>query len=229
MSKSILVIAAHPDDEVLGCGGSILRHSQEGDKVYVVIAAEGLTSRQKKRNRDSVSRELDDLIISANKAAEILEVSGIDFLELPDNRLDSLDRLDLIKLIEEKIRKYQPEIVYTHHSGDVNVDHRRLYEATITSCRPMPGNTVKRILTYEVLSSTDWQPKGAYDYFQPNVFIDISSQFQKKMQALNIYSSEMREWPHSRSIKAVEHLARLRGSQVGKEAVEAFNLIREID
>ena len=228
MSKTVLVIAAHPDDEVLGCGGTILKHSQEGDKVFVIIAAEGLTSRQNKRNREIVSNELNDLIVTANKAAEILQVAGIEFLQLPDNRLDSMDRLDLIKLIEEKIRKFEPEIVYTHHSGDVNVDHRRLYEATITACRPMPGNKVNRILTYEVLSSTDWQPKGSYESFQPNVFVDISDQFQKKIQALNIYSSEMRPWPHSRSIKAIEHLAKLRGSQVGREAVEAFNLIREI-
>ncbi len=228
MSKTVLVIAAHPDDEVLGCGGTILKHSQEGDKVFVIIAAEGLTSRQNKRNREIVSNELNDLIVTANKAAEILQVAGIEFLQLPDNRLDSMDRLDLIKLIEEKIRKFEPEIVYTHHSGDVNVDHRRLYEATITACRPMPGNKVNRILTYEVLSSTDWQPKGSYESFQPNVFVDISRQLQKKMEALNIYASEMRPWPHSRSIKAVEHLGRLRGSQVGREAVEAFNLLREI-
>ena len=144
-----------------------------------------------------------------------MQVTGIEFLELPDNRLDSIDRLDLIKLIEAKVTKYEPEIVYTHHSGDVNVDHRRLYEATITACRPFPGSKVKRILTYEVLSSTDWQPKGAFDYFQPNVFVDISDQFQKKIQALNIYSSEMRPWPHSRSIKAIEHLAKLRGKSSG--------------
>lgn len=228
MDKTVLVIAAHPDDEVLGCGGAMLRHSQEGDEVFVIIAAEGFTSRQKERNREKASNELNNLIVSANKSSEILGVNGIEFLELPDNRLDSIDRLDLIKLIEEKISKYKPEIVYTHHSGDVNVDHRRLYEATITACRPMPGNKVKKILTYEVLSSTDWQPKGAYEYFQPNFFVDISRQFQKKIQALNVYSSEMRPWPHSRSVKAIEHLAKLRGSQVGREAVEAFNLIREI-
>ena len=224
----VLVVAAHPDDEVLGCGGTIARHAEAGNEVQVLIAAEGATSRQQQRNRMQVAEELSVLALAAQKAGSLLGAVGVELLDLPDNRLDSIDRLDLIKLVEERINLHQPDVVYVHHAGDVNVDHRRLHEAVVTACRPTPGHPVRRLLSYEVASSTEWQPPGSAAAFQPNWFVDISEQWQRKREALEAYASEMRPWPHARSLEAVEHLARWRGAQVGAEAAEGFCLLRQL-
>ena len=209
-------------------GGTIARHAHEGDQVQILIVAEGSTSRQRKRNRTLVQDELSDLAKSAQLVSSILGAEGVELLDLPDNRLDSLDRLDLIKLIEEHISHFQPECVYVHHSGDVNVDHRRLHESVVTACRPTPDHFVKQLFSFEVASSTEWQPPGSSLPFQPNYFVDISDYWEHKRQALAVYSREMRDWPHARSLQAVEHLARWRGSQVGVNAAEAFCLLRSL-
>ena len=133
-SNRVLVVAAHPDDEVLGCGGTIARHSDAGDQVHILIVAEGATSRQDQRDRHEAAQKLSALAQAAHTAGSILGAAGVELLDLPDNRLDSLDRLDLIKLIEERIYGYRPNVVYVHHVGDVNVDHRRLLEAVVTAC-----------------------------------------------------------------------------------------------
>ncbi|MDB4346483.1 PIG-L family deacetylase, partial [bacterium] len=220
--------AAHPDDEVLGCGGTIARHADAGHQVQVLIVSEGSTSRQKERDRSQARDELSVLAKAAQTAGSILGAAGVELLDLPDNRLDSLDRLDLIKLIEERVVQHQPECVYVHHAGDVNVDHRRLHEAVVTACRPTPDHVVKRLLSFEVASSTEWQPSGSAPAFHPNWFVDISAQWERKRDALEAYSSEMRPWPHARSLEALEHLARWRGAQVGVEAAEAFCLLRHV-
>ena len=224
----VLVVAAHPDDEVLGCGGTIARHADAGDQVQVLIVAEGATSRQNQRDPIQARDELSALAQASQTAGLILGASGVELLDLPDNRLDSLDRLDLIKRIEVIIRRHQPQVVYVHHIGDVNVDHRRLHEAVVTACRPTPGHPVRRLLSFEVASSTEWQPPGSASVFQPNWFVDISDQWQRKREALEAYASEMRPSPHARSLEAVEHLARWRGAQVGVEAAEAFCLLRQL-
>jgi LmbE family N-acetylglucosaminyl deacetylase len=226
---SVLVVAAHPDDEVLGCGGTIARHADAGDQVQVLIVAEGATSRQQQRDRVQATCELSALAQAAQRAGAILGAQGVELLDLPDNRLDSLDRLDLIKQIEERIARHQPQVVYVHHAGDVNVDHRRLHEAVVTACRPTPGQPVRRLLSFEVASSTEWQPPGSALPFQPNWFVDISAQWSRKHEALAAYASEMRPWPHARSLEALEHLARWRGCQVGVEAAEAFCLLRQLN
>jgi LmbE family N-acetylglucosaminyl deacetylase len=228
MKNRILIIAAHPDDEVLGCGGTIARHADSGDQVQVLIVAEGSTSRQQERDRAQVRHELSALAKAAQTAGLILGAAGVELLDLPDNRLDSLDRLDLIKRIEGCVERHQPECVYVHHAGDVNVDHRRLHEVVVTACRPTPRYVVKRLLSFEVASSTEWQPPGSAPAFQPNWFVDISDQWERKRDALEAYSSEIRDWPHARSLEAVEHLARWRGAQVGVEAAEAFCLLRQL-
>lgn len=225
---SILVIAAHPDDEVLGCGGTIARHARHGDAVNIVIVAEGATSRLDKRDRNHFELEISDLKLAAEEAASILGAQSTELLDFPDNRLDGIDRIDLIKRLEYYVDKYRPEIVYLHHSGDVNIDHRRLHEAVTTACRPTPGHSVRKLLSFEIASSTEWQPPTSGVQFQPNVFVDIGDYWELKRLALEAYTSEMRAWPHPRSIKALEHLARLRGAQVGVEAAEAFVLLREI-
>jgi len=224
----VLVVAAHPDDEVLGCGGTIARHADSGDHVQVLIVAEGSTSRQQQRDRSQVQDELSALAQAAQTAGLILGAAGVELLDLPDNRLDSLDRLDLIKRIEERVERHQPECVYVHHSGDVNVDHRRLHEAVVTACRPTPGHVVKRLLSFEVASSTEWQPPGSAPAFHPNWFVDISDQWERKREALVAYLTEMHDWPHARSLDAVGHLARWRGAQVGVDAAEAFCLLRQL-
>lgn len=224
----VLVVAAHPDDEVLGCGGTIARHADAGDQVHVLIVAEGATSRLQNRDRKRVSNELSGLAQAAQTAGSILGAAGVELLDFPDNRLDSLDRLELIKTMEQHIGRHKPQVVYMHHAGDVNVDHRRLHEAVITACRPTPGQPVRRLLSFEVASSTEWQPPGSAPAFQPNWFVDISAHWGRKLKALEAYSNEMRAWPHARSIDALEHLARWRGAQVGVEAAEAFCLLRQL-
>ena len=224
----VLVVAAHPDDEVLGCGGTIARHADAGDHVQVLIVAEGATSRQLQRDRGQARNEISALAQAAQRAGAILGAQGVELLDLPDNRLDSLDRLELIKQIEERIAHHQPHVVYVHHAGDLNVDHRRLHEAVVTACRPTPGQPVRRLLSFEVASSTEWQPPGSAPPFQPNWFVDISAYWPRKREALAAYASEMRPWPHARSLEALEHLARWRGAQVGVEAAEAFCLLRQL-
>ena len=228
MSSRILVVAAHPDDEVLGCGGTIARHADAGDHVQVLIVSEGATSRLHTRDRAMVSNELSALALAAHKAGRILGAQGVELLDFPDNRLDSLDRLELIKVIESRIDEHQPQLVYVHHAGDLNVDHRRLHEAVVTACRPIPDHPVRSLLSFEVASSTEWQPPLSAQMFQPNWFVDITAHWERKRNALEAYSTEMRSWPHARSIKGLEYLARWRGAQVGVEAAEAFCLLRHL-
>jgi len=222
-----LIIAAHPDDEVLGCGGSIAKWVKEGHEVHVLIMAEGATSRDKHRDRASRKETLSILAQSAKRAAEILGVQSVELLEYPDNRMDSVDLLDVVKTIEDYVEKLKPEVVVTHHSGDLNIDHQIIHQAVTTACRPQPGHPVKCILSFEVPSSTEWQLPTVGSPFIPNWFEDISETLELKIKALEAYQSEMRKWPHSRSIKAVEHLARWRGASMGCEAAESFILLRK--
>lgn len=229
MPSRVLVIAAHPDDEVLGCGGTVARHVKQGDDVQMVILAEGVTSRDDVRGRSARTEELSQLGQCAHKSAAILGVKSLELLDLPDNRMDSLDQLDINKTVEALIQRHQPETIYTHHCGDVNVDHRRIHEAVVTACRPMPGNhQVRTILFYETPSSTEWQPPGSNAAFVPNWYVDIVETLPDKLAALKEYHTEMKPWPHARSIEAVEHLARWRGANIGVAAAEAFMLGRNL-
>ena len=227
-SNTILVIVAHPDDELLGCGASIAKWTASGILVHVLIMAEGITSRDVIRDKYEKSGELSQLEKLAHQAGKILGVNSVTLLGFPDNRMDSLDRLDVIKAAEKEIERLKPDTVVTHHSGDLNIDHRIINEAVVTACRPQPENTVHRILSFEVPSSTEWQSSTSILAFQPNWFEDVSKTIDKKIEALKIYQSEMREWPHSRSLKNIINLSKYRGSSVGREAVEAFVLLREI-
>jgi LmbE family N-acetylglucosaminyl deacetylase len=224
----IMIIAAHPDDEVLGCGGTIAKHVQNGDEVHVLILAEGVTSRDKVRERVSWAGELSQLAQEAQEAGRILGVQSVELHNFPDNRMDSVDLLDVVKVVETAIDKHKPDIVYTHHAGDVNIDHRIVHQAAVTACRPLPGQCVKTLLFFEVPSSTEWQTPGSAPAFSPNYFMDINDCLDKKLRALKAYTSEMRPWPHPRSLTAVEHLARWRGAMVGVEAAEGFVLGRKL-
>lgn len=229
MSKNILVVAAHPDDEVLGCGGMMAKHIKQGDKVHVVIIAEGITSRDPKRDREKHKVGLETLIQESRVANKILGTTTLDQHEFPDNRLDSVNLLDIIKVIEEAVDRYQPEIVYTHHAGDMNVDHRVAHTAVITACRPAPSRPVKTLLFFEVVSSTEWVPPGSMQPFNPNWFCDITDTLDLKLKAMKAYQSEIRTWPHPRSAEGLEYLARWRGTIVGIKAAEAFMLGRNVE
>jgi len=224
----VLVIAAHPDDEVLGCGGTIARHIKNKDDVHVIILAEGVTSRDKSRNRKKRSKEIKNLLLSAQKSHKTLGSKSLKFFNLPDNRMDSINLLDIVKIVEKEVNLVKPEIIYTHHIGDLNIDHSITHQAVVTACRPEPNKSVKKIYCFEVPSSTDWQSVQSDKFFKPNCFIDISKTLQKKLKALKAYKSEMRSWPHSRSIKNVENLAKWRGSSSGMKAAEAFIIIRDL-
>lgn len=228
MKHKVLVVAAHPDDEILGCGGTIVKHCKNGDEVRILIMAEGLTSRGMHRDVVGNSEALDVLHASSHKAARIMGVGEVKLLSFPDNRMDSIDLLDVVKQIELVIDEYKPDIVYTHHAGDVNIDHKITHEAVVTACRPLPGQFVKTLLFFETVSSTEWQMSVVNKVFMPNWFVNIAEEFDKKIEALKCYESEMREYPHSRSYKAVEILAKYRGFCVGKEYVEAFEVGRSM-
>ena len=224
----ILVIVAHPDDEVLGCGASIAKWSREGINVHVLILAEGSTSRGSERNRDLNINELSLLAKAAKNSAVILGISSLNLHDFPDNRMDSVDRLDVIKIIEKHILQIKPSIVVTHHHSDVNIDHRIVCDSVITACRPQPNFPVKRLLSFETNSSTEWQIAGDNRSFHPNWYEDVTDTLKFKIEALKQYESELRDWPHARSENAVEYLARWRGASIGLEAAEAFTLMREI-
>lgn len=229
MTQSVLVVAAHPDDELLGCAGTIARHVRAGDTVNVAILAEGATSRDATRDVAAHGDELGALAQAARAAGDILGVASVDCLALPDNRMDSLDLLDVVKVVEALIERHRPTIIYTHHVGDVNVDHAVTQRAVFTAARPQPGHPVATILAFETVSSTEWMPAGSGALFAPNWFVDISETLEVKLEALAVYAQEMRDWPHPRSLKAVEHLARWRGASVGTEAAEAFMLLRNVE
>ncbi len=222
--KTVLVVAAHPDDEVLGCGGVIARHADAGDRVYPFILAEGATSRGGATGGD----ETELLQEAARNAARVLGAEPPRFGGLPDNRLDSVPLLDVIKRIEAVVEELEPSIVYTHHGGDLNIDHRIAHQAAVTACRPLPGAAVRTIYAFETVSSTEWASDAIAGAFRPTRFVDISAQLDRKMEALGCYAVEMRPFPHARSKEAVAALARVRGASAGVTAAEAFAVVREV-
>lgn len=225
-SERVLVLAAHPDDEVLGCGGTIAKHALHNHDVAIVILAEGLTSRSLSRPDGLSTSDLNGLRNTALDANRRLGISDVRFLGLPDNRMDDLNLLDIVKEVEKIKADFRPTIVYTHFPRDLNIDHQITAQAVLTAFRPQPNEPLKFMGFFEVPSSTDYAWQTASHAFYPQVFIDISSTIQKKLDALKVYGSEMREWPHSRSIDAVGHLAATRGASVGRPAAESFMIAR---
>jgi len=221
MDRSILVIAAHPDDEVLGCGGTIAKHAATGNVVNVAFLADGVLSRGSENNEALQARQA-----AAQKALKILGAQPPTFDTFPDNSMDTVPLLEVIKSIESLIAEHQPDMVLTHHLGDVNIDHRRIHEATIAACRPQTGHPVKTLMFFEVASSTEWQVPGSAPAFAPNWFEDISATVDRKLAALEAYAMELRAWPHPRSVEGIAALARWRGATIGVEAAEAFVLGR---
>jgi LmbE family N-acetylglucosaminyl deacetylase len=223
---STLVLAAHPDDEVLGCGGTIARLSQEGEEVYVAILGEGISSRY--ANRDEADpAALTSLRQTSRAVATFLGAKDLVTLGLPDNRFDTVPLLDIIKIVEGLVTRFAPRMVFTQHGGDLNVDHQVLFRATLTATRPMQGGPVQAVYAYEVASSTEWSFQQFAPAFRPNVFFDIGATLPTKIQAMQMYETEARSFPHPRSAQALRAQAQRWGSVVGCEAAEAFQLVRE--
>ncbi len=222
MVKNVLVIAAHSDDEALGCAGTMAKHIAAGDKVHVIFMTNGVSSRSDTSNSDIENRQT-----AAQKSADILGITSMENFDFPDNKMDTTPLLDIIKSIENVINKLQPEIIYTHHIGDLNIDHQITHKAALTACRPQPGFCVKEIYAFEVLSSTEWQIPE-YLPFTPNVYIDVSNQIEIKRKSLEVYSDEMHTPPHSRSFDNMLNLSSFRGNSIGVNYAEAFILLRYI-
>jgi LmbE family N-acetylglucosaminyl deacetylase len=219
----VMVIAAHPDDETLGAGGTIARHVDRGDEVAVCVVSEGVTSRH-----DHIDLQKE----CASKACAVLGVQDLRFLDLPDQRLDEFALLDMIRPIEAYLRELGPEVVYTHFAQDVNQDHRAVFAAVLVATRPVNGCMVRRLLCYETPSSTEWAAPFPGSVFAPNVYIDITGTLSRKLDAMAAYAethvSEVRPYPHPRSSTALEVYAQRRGIEAGVGAAEAFMLVREL-
>ena len=224
--SSILILAAHPDDEVLGCGGTIAKLADQGATIHVAFLADGVSSRA--GDPEAQQDELRFRRAAAQKSCGVLGVTSVSLGDFPDNRMDTVALLDVSKAVEELISKHQPDTVFTHHAGDLNIDHRRIHEAVVTACRPQRGHPVKTLLCFEVPSSTEWQLPGSAPVFAPNWFVDISDTLVRKLAALDAYAAELRDWPHPRSRQGVEYLAHWRGATVGLDAAEAFMLGRQL-
>lgn len=223
MKQRILVVAAHPDDETYGLGGTIARHVQRGDAASVLFLTDGVTARH---NETELQKQ------AALTACHELGVEAVHFANLPDQCLDSIPLLEIIRPISQLVNDIRPSVVYTHHRGDANQDHRAAFAATLVAVRPFGDNPVQRVLCYEVASSTEWGPPFADWVFLPNVFVDISTTLCVKQRAIEAYrathQSEVKPYPHPRSPETVKILAQQRGLTVGMHAAEAFVLVRQL-
>lgn len=223
-SKStVLVVVAHADDETIGLGGTIARHAAEGDDVFVLVLADGETSR---------GQIQDELVARRNgqcrAACNVLGVKDVYFEALPDNAMDSRPRLEIARICETHIANVKPDTIYTHHRGDVNIDHVYTSDAVTIAARAQPHCPVRRILHFETASSTEWQLPAHDHPFSPNWFVEISDYWSQKVSALEEYKDEMRDFPHSRSIEALEACAKWRGATAGVRKAEAFMLVRQV-
>src|SRR3954454_7529478 len=218
----VLVFAAHPDDDVLGMGGTIALHALGGDDVRVVCVTDG-SSTQYPDDADTRERKSGEAIDAANA----LGVSDYVHLDLPDMRLDTLPHVEVNRVVEDQISDFGPSLVYTVHP-DVNRDHRALFDSVAVATRPVPGQTVRRVLTYAPTSSTEWTP-SALNWFVPNWFVDVTDTLDRKLASFAHYKTEAREYPHPRSARAIRAAAEFFGASCGCEAAEPFVLVRSID
>lgn len=218
--NKVLVVAAHADDEALGCGGTIAKHIASGDSVHIIFMTNGVSSRENSTETDQNNRNC-----ALTQAMRELGVENWQCFDFPDNQMDSVPLLSIVKAIESVIAKYQPNIIYSHFSHDLNIDHQITHQAVMTACRPIKGSSVEEIYSFEVLSSTEWNSHQATN-FKPHYIVDISQLWDKKKQALDCYQEELREFPHSRSIECIEALAVMRGATHGFAKAEAFQVER---
>ena len=220
MKNKILIIAAHPDDEVLGAGGTLIKHAAQGDEAFCLILGEGAMSRTG-ASKTAVKKLRQQTI----KAGRVVGFRKIYFSDLPDNSFDAVPLLKIVKIVERFLEKIKPDIVYTHHEDDLNIDHRLTFQAVLTACRPINQGCPKEIYTFETLSCSEWQTAGKK--FRPNVYVDIGSVIDKKIAALKKYSSEIRKYPHPRSPEGIKILAQYRGLESSLHFAEGLCLVRK--
>lgn len=225
--STVLVIAAHPDDEILGVGATIAKHIKNGDIAYALILGEGQTSRTETR-QETAQSVVDSLHEDSIKASKVIGYKDIFFENFPDNRFDHVDLLDIVKSVEKYVKELKPDIIYTHHAGDLNVDHVYTNKAVMTGTRPVNGCCVKEIYCFETVSSTEWNFGYGDDAFAPDTFVDVEDTFNTKIEAMKLYQSELGEYPHPRSLKNLELVAQRWGAVTGLNYVEAFETMRVI-
>lgn len=218
--KDVLVVGAHPDDEVLGVGATIPLIKAAGGRVTVCIVTDGSSTQY---SGDAVTRrEKDGNLLAAN---EILGTDEVIHWSFPDMRLDTVPHVELNKALEDLLGKRSFDTVFVHHAHDVNLDHQAIHRSVLVAARPTPGQSVRRILSYHVNSATEWGARSEQRQFCPNVYFDVSTTIQKKLEAMKCYGVELRKFPHPRTLQALEHRARVWGSEVGYEYAEAFKLL----
>jgi LmbE family N-acetylglucosaminyl deacetylase len=222
---SVLCIVAHPDDEVLGVGGTLARHAADGDDVHICILSDGVTSRYD--DTDAADAEIQQRRQRAKRGAGLLGAT-VSFHGYPDNSFDTVPLLDIVQTIEAEVAEHAPGTVYTHHYGDLNVDHELICRAVTTATRPLRNNPVDRVLAFETLSATEWSVPSADNVFEPQHFVTITEQLETKLEALMIYEDELRDPPHPRTVDTVRQNAHVWGAKVGVDAAEPFELIRQL-
>jgi len=228
--KKIMIVVAHPDDELLGLGATMHKLIHRFPvETHVIILGEGITSRADDRDTAKWEKELNIHRKNIKEAQQCIGYQSVNTYNFPDNRFDSVELLDLIKTIEKEKASFKPEIIFTHHGGDLNIDHQRTFEAVMTACRPMKGETVKSIITFETPSSSEWASVTDSNPFRPNIFMNISEDnLSAKINGMEKYQFEKRVYPHPRSPKALKIRAQQWGANIGCDYAEAFCLIRAI-
>ena len=216
--KRILVVAAHPDDEVLGCGGTMAKLANQGHEIRTLLLGSG-------RADLSSPQEIQEIFEQSDSANSVLSgfKGGVSIYKFPDNAFDTVKLLDIVHVIEKHKELFRPDSIFTHSVHDLNIDHRITYQAVITATRPLKNECVRDIFSFEVLSSTEWNYPTR---FSPNFFMDISKTIDTKLQAMNCYKGELREFPHPRSLKGIRLNSEYWGMRVGHENTEAFELVR---
>ena len=225
--KRILVIAAHPDDEVLGVGGTIAKLTAKGIECNLLIVTDGSSSQY--RDSDHLQKIIDAKKLETRRCADILGVKDIFYGELPDMKLDTTPHIRINSVIEDVIDSVHPDTVFTHFWGDVNCDHQNVYKSTLVAVRPVMGQVVRELYCYRVPSSTEWTPNKGDTMFMPNVFVDISKYSEQKYKAFSCYSTELRDYPHPRSVQHLRETDKAAGLRVGLLAAEEFVLLRKLD
>lgn len=222
---SVLCIAAHPDDEILGVGGTLARHTADGDTVHISILSDGVTSRYD--DTDAAEEEIQQRRQRAERAAEALGATA-SLHSFPDNCFDTVPLLDIVQTIESEIAEHDPDIVYTHHYGDLNIDHELACRATVTATRPLSDSGVDRVLAFETPSASEWSVPRPDNAFQPTSFVNVSDHLETKLEALSVYEAELRDEPHPRTLETIRKNAEVWGGKAGVPAAEPFEVLREV-